>query len=277
MRPVGRLQWPFLLWMILFILAPWLYLAAMSFASRGIYGGLDWTFTTAGYWRSLDPIYLKILFRSLWLAFLTTVLCLFLGTLLAWYLATAPAKRRQALLALLCVPFFLNLVTRVYALRSIFGHDGILAGMFATFGIEIDLFALSQNQPLVLYGMVATYLPYLMFPVFVTLEKFDYAQVEAVYDLGGGSWRALRSVILPQITPALVTGALMVFVPAVGEYVIPDLLGGAKVMLVGNLITDQFLKARDWAFGAVLAVELMLLLGMIFWLLRRQTAEASRG
>lgn len=277
MKRVGRLQWPFLAWMIFFILAPWLYLAAASFASRGTYGGLEWTMSLDGYARSLDPIYLKILSRSLWLALLTTMLCLGLGTLLAWYLATAAASRRQALLALLCVPFFLNLVTRVYALRSIFGQEGILAGVFRALGVEADLFALSQNQPLVLYGMVATYLPYLMFPVFVTLEKFDYAQVEAVYDLGGGPWRALRSVILPQIRPALVTGALMVFVPAVGEYVIPDLLGGAKVMLMGNLITDQFLKARDWAFGAVLAVELMALLGMLFWLLRRQTSEAPRG
>jgi spermidine/putrescine transport system permease protein len=191
----------------------------------------------------------------------TTLACLFLSIGLAWHLATSPKSHRVRLFAILCVPFFINLIARVYALRSLFAHEGPVAFFIEAMGwTSIDLFALSQNSFLVFYGMIVTYLPFMLFPVFVAMDSFDFSQVEAVYDLGGGPWTALRKVILPQIMPALATGCMMVLVPATGEYVIPDLLGGAKVMLLGNLITDQFLKSRDWPFGAVLAIELMMIL-----------------
>jgi len=270
MSKLKFLQWPFLLWMSFFILFPSLYVIFLSFAVRGTYGGIVWSLGLQGYLRSLDPIFLQLLSRSLTLGALTTLICLVLGVSLSWYLASQSRQRRIQLFAWICIPFFINLVSRIYALRSVLGHDGPVAQFAGLLGFsEIDLFSISQNQYLVVYGMVATYLPYMLFPVFVSMESFDFSQVEAVYDLGGSAWLSLRKIILPQIAPALLAGSMMVFVPACGEYVIPDLLGGARVMLVGNLITDQFLRSRDWPFGAVIAVQLMVVLGMILVLLRK--------
>lgn len=274
MTKLKFLQWPFLLWMTFFILFPSLYVVFLSFAVRGTYGGIVWNFGFQGYLRSFDPIFLQLLFRSLKLGLLTTFICLILGISLSWYLATQTPRRRFQLFAWICIPFFINLVSRIYALRSVFGHDGPFAQMAAFLGFsQVDLFALSQNQYLVVYGMVVTYLPYMLFPIFVSMESFDFSQVEAVYDLGGSAWLSLRKIILPQISPALLAGSMMVFVPACGEYVIPDLLGGARVMLVGNLITDQFLRSRDWPFGAVIAVQLMIVLSMLLILLRKMLAR----
>lgn len=261
MGKLRLLKIPFLIWMTCLVLAPLLYVITLSLARRGTYGGVVWDFGLEGYWRSFDPIYLQIVLRSLQLGAVTTLVCLTLGVALAWHLATVPDSSRVRLFAILCVPFFINLIARVYALRSLFGQEGPVASCILWLGwTDVDLFSLSQNPALVTYGMIVTYLPFMLFPIFVAMDSFDYSQVEAVYDLGGGPWVALRQVILPQIMPALATGCMMVLVPAAGEYVIPDLLGGAKVMLLGNLITDQFLKSRDWPFGAVLAIELMVVL-----------------
>lgn len=261
---------PGLVWMLLFFAGPLFYLLALSFAQKGTYGGVEWVFNFENYRRSFDPLFLEIFFRSLFLAGSTTVFCLMIALPLTWALVTLPVRQRSFFLCLLVVPFLMNLITRVYALKTVVSFDGYLAEVLRfLLGPEFDALVLSQNQPLVFYGMIATYLPFMIFPIFVALEKFDFLQVEAAEDLGASSLQILFQILIPQLRPAIASGITMVFVPALGEFVIPDLLGGAKVMLAGNLITDQFLKSRDWPFGAALAVELILIMSVLTYLIFR--------
>jgi len=159
----------------------------------------------------------------------------------------------------------MNLIIRIYAIRFFVGFDGPLVQILQALSIPHDPYALSQNQFLVFYGMVSSYLPFMVFPLYGALEKFDFSLVEASYDLGGTPLQALWKILIPNTKTAIASGCLLVFVPTLGEFVIPDLLGGAKNMLAGNLITEQFLKARDWPFGSALSIVLILILTFTAW------------
>ena len=261
---------PALLWFLCFLLGPLLQVFYLSFKRRGTYGGVEDVVQLANYSRSLQPVYSQVLLESLLLAFVTALLCVLIAVPLAWGLTSLSESRKKAALTLLAVPFFMNLIARVYALKSFLHTEGPLVRILDFFGWTGDPTSLAQNYPLVLYGLVVTYLPFLLLPVWVQLEKTDPAFMEAALDLGETPWGAFRKVILPQLRPALASGLLLVIVPVLGEYVIPDLLGGAKTMLAGNLISEQFLKARDWPFGATLATELIVILGcmsfaLLYW------------
>nr|BFD67571.1 ABC transporter permease [Bdellovibrio sp. HAGR004] len=254
---------PAALWFAVFILLPVLIVVIVSFATRGTYGGLDWTWTLQNYSRAFSSTYLGIFLESFQLALLTTFICLVVGVLISWAMATTSPGMRQVYLMAMVLPFLTNLVIRIYAIRMFVGVEGPLQAGLSLAGVPFDPYALTQNKALVLYGMVTTYLPFMVLPVYGAFEKFDFSLVEAAQDLGAGIWRILFTVILPNLKMALWAGSLLVFIPSLGEYVIPDLLGGAKTMLYGNLITEQFLKSRDWPFGAALSVLMMiLLLGM---------------
>lgn len=254
---------PAALWFAVFILLPVLIVVIVSFATRGTYGGIDWTWTLQNYSRAFSSTYLGIFLESFQLALLTTFICLVVGVLISWAMATTSPGMRQVYLMAMVLPFLTNLVIRIYAIRMFVGVEGPLQAGLSLAGVPFDPYALTQNKALVLYGMVTTYLPFMVLPVYGAFEKFDFSLVEAAQDLGAGIWRILFTVILPNLKMALWAGSLLVFIPSLGEYVIPDLLGGAKTMLYGNLITEQFLKSRDWPFGAALSVLMMiLLLGM---------------
>ncbi|WP_374079262.1 ABC transporter permease [Bdellovibrio bacteriovorus] len=265
---------PALVWFLVFILAPLAIVVIVSFASRGTYGGIEWTFAFENYLRAVSPTYAGILFESLKLAVLTTVLCLVLGVLIAWAMATADSSVRRLYVLAMALPFLTNLVIRIYAIRVFVGVDGPLQGLLQFVGMPFDPFALTQNRFLVLYGMVTTYLPFMVLPLYGAFEKFDFSLVEAAQDLGAGVWKILFSVILPNLKKALWSGSLLVFIPSLGEYVIPDLLGGAKNMLYGNLITEQFLKSRDWAFGSALSVVMMVILLALVFVLQNKRRKA---
>lgn len=264
-----KLGWIPLIWFFIFLILPLLLVLVVSLQSRGPFGGIEWTWTLGNYSRSFQLVYFEIFVRSLALAGMTTVLCLFVGYPMAWAMATSSQKMRSLLLFLLALPFLMNLIIRVFSLRLLVGYDGPLQSALRHFEIAHNSFAFTQNQALVLVGMLTTYLPFMVFPLYAALEKFDYAQVEAIYDLGGGPWDAFFKVIVPGTRNALINGSLLVFIPAMGEFIIPDLLGGAKNMLIGNLITEQFLKARDWPFGAALSVLFVFSLLIIVWTVSR--------
>lgn len=253
-RLFKNLGWIPLSWFLFFLIAPLLLVLVVSFQSRGPFGGLEWTWTVSNYVRSFQSVYFEIFLRSLSLAGVTTLLCLFIGYPMAWAMATSAPHMRRLLLFLLAMPFLMNLIIRVFSLRLLVGYDGPVQTFLREVQIPHNAFVFTQNQLLVLIGMLTTYLPFMVFPLYAALEKFDYSQVEATYDLGGSPWVAFFKVILPGTKTAMINGSLLVFIPAMGEFIIPDLLGGAKNMLVGNLITEQFLKARDWPFGAALSV-----------------------
>lgn len=257
------------MWFVFFLLGPLVLILFTSFLKRGTYGGIDFEISVDSYTRIFSRTYWHIFWQSLKLSLLTTGICLVLAYPMAWFMATAKQSQRTFFLFLISVPFLVNLVIRVFAIRLIAGFDGPLVQVFQFLGISHDPYAFSQNQGLVIYGMVTSYLPFMIFPLLTALEKFDFALLEACADLGGSSGTALVKVLIPNTRKAIANGCLLVFVPTFGEFVIPDLLGGAKNMLIGNLITEQFLKARDWPFGSALSVVLMLILLIIALLIKR--------
>lgn len=262
-------------WFILFLFIPLLLVVTTAFLERGTYGGIRWVFTFENIARVFDPIYLRILWLSVRLAGLTALLCFFIALPMAMAMAAASARLRNILVFAIAVPFLTNLIIRIYAIKVLVGFDGPIMALLSALGIESNPFAFSQNAVLVFYGMVSTYLPFMVFPLYAALEKFDFSLVEAAQDLGASNRQILFHVVLPNIFPAIRGGLTLVFIPALGEFVIPDLLGGARTMLIGNLITEQFLKARDWPFGAALSLALLLLLA--FALLILQGMGKRRG
>lgn len=268
-----RLGWAPIVWLTLFITAPFLVTFVVSFMSKGAYGGIEVIPTLQNFSRVFDWVYLKIFSQSLKLAILTTSVCLILGFFIAWSMATASEQKRNFLLVLVLIPFLMNLIIRVYAIRTMVAYDGPMMSFLKWLGVEIDPFSFSQNQFLVFYGMVTSYLPFSVFPLYAAFEKFDFTLLEANSDLGGGHWDSIIRILIPGLRPAIISALLMVFIPTMGEYVIPDLLGGAKNLLIGNLITEQFLKARDWPFGAALSVALVFILTLFSLLLLKNSEK----
>lgn len=269
------LGWISVGWYVLFLLGPLVLVTVTSFATRGTYGGIDWLFGTENFVRTFDSLYLSILVRSLFLAAATTLACFAIGLPIALAMATASSAARSVYVLALAIPFLTNLVIRVCAIKTFMAYDGPLATMLTGLGVAFDPYTLSQNTPLVAFGMISTYLPFMVFPLFAALEKFDFSLVEAAQDLGAHFGSILVRVVLPILRGPIVAGCLLVFIPAMGEFLIPDLLGGAKTMLVGNLISEQFLKARDWPFGSSLSVVLMVILSLVIVFARK--FEKERG
>lgn len=244
-------------WMFFFLLVPTIIILIYSFLKKGLYGGVEWEFTFQNYVRAADPLYLKIVWDSLKLAVLTAVLCLIVGFPVAYVLATVKNPWRTILMILLVIPFWTNMVVRTYAIKILLGDQGPLNHLLMNWGLISEPIPFANSYASVLFGMVTNYLPFMVLPLYVSLEKFDFSLLEAGRDLGASSWQTLSRILLPLTRPGIVTGFLLVFTPALGEFLIPDLLGGARTMLIGNLIIDQFLKMRDWPFGSALSIVLM--------------------
>jgi spermidine/putrescine transport system permease protein len=275
-KELNVLGYPALFWFLFFLVIPLFLVIILSFLSRGTYGNIEWAFQFGNYIRVIDSTYLKIILQSFKLSISTSILCFLLGYPVAWAMATASAPIRSLLTLAIAIPFFTNLIIRVYALRIFLGIDGPLQKLLINLGFEIDPFSFSQNPSLVLYGMVTTYLPFMVFPLFAALEKFDFSLVEAAYDLGASSIQVLYSILIPNTRAAIASGLILVFVPCLGEFVIPDLLGGAKTMLAGNLITEQFLKSRNWPFGSALSVVLIAMLVVIPFAIRKSVGGSKK-
>ncbi|WP_372797707.1 ABC transporter permease [Pontiella sp.] len=264
-RGIGFVS-PGFIWSLIFLVIPCLSLFIVSFASRGDYGQIEWNFTIdnmrrlAGFgffgW-SADN--LLIVWRSILVAVVTTFLCVVLSYPLAFFLASRPDKTRTIWLALLLIPFWTNLVIRTYAWFLALAPNMPLSLLLQNIG------AIEPGQPLypstfaVYLGMVSMFLPFVALPLYTAVEKMDWALVEAAHDLYASRWRVFRHAILPQTMPGLSVGITLTLVPAMGMFVVPDMLGGSRYMLIGNLIQQQFGTSRDWPFGAALSLVLMLL------------------
>ncbi len=246
-------------WFLFFLLVPMGFVLLDSFAHRGTYGGVVFEqLDFSNFARAFDPIYASILLKSLKLAAVTTVLCLLFGLPMAWVLAISPKSVRNWLLLAVVVPFWTNFIVRVYAIKVLLGHEGPIQALVRALQLPLLPESIASGPFAVQLGMVTNYLPFLVLPLWVSIEKFDFTLLEAARDLGASRWSSFRRVLLPQIKPGLISGMTFVFTPALGEFVIPDLLGGARTMLIGNLVTEQFLRARDWPFGAALSMLLVM-------------------
>ncbi len=258
LRRPPLLALPAMGWFMWFLLIPLGFVVVYSLSTKGLYGGVVYHFTFENYQRATDWIYLRIFWSSVKLATLTAFSCLVIGYPMAYVMATASLRVRSALLVLVVIPFWTNFVVRAYAIKLLFGEAGPINEFALAFGLIHEPIVFANSDLSVWVGMVTNYLPFMVLPLYVALEKFDFSLLEAAKDLGAPGWKILLKVLIPMTKPGIITGTIFVFTPALGEFVIPDLLGGAKTMLMGNLITDQFVKTRDWPFGSALSMLMIL-------------------
>lgn len=275
MRSSRWLSAPALLWFGAFLVGPLAVVFALSFARRATYGGVEWTFSAENYLRVFDSQIVAIVGRSLGLAVLTGLVCVLVGLLVAWAMVTASPRARRLWFALIAIPFMTNLVIRVYAVKAFVGLDGPVQSMLHLLGVEFDGFALTANPTLVAYGMLTSYLPFAVLPLYAAFERFDFALLEAARDLGANSWQQFRRIVMPLMAKPSLAAFGLVTIPCLGEFVIPDLLGGARTMLLGNLITEKFLKARDWPSGAALSMAVMMFFILLVLVARFSWARVS--
>jgi len=250
---------PTLLYLLIFLIIPMILVVVISFLTRGTYGNIEYRFNVDNYSRLIDPLYLRILLYSMWVAGLTTVITILIGYPLAYYIARANPRQRSLLLFLILVPFWTNFIIRIYAWIMILRTEGILNNLLISLGVINFPLDILYSPLAVQIGMVYEFLPFMVLPLYTSLEKIENAQLEAAADLGARPWRAFFRVTFPLSVPGIVAGSILVFIPAMGMFVVPDLMGGAKTMLVGNLIRNQFLTARDWPFGSAASMLLLLL------------------
>jgi spermidine/putrescine transport system permease protein len=253
------------LYLLIFMILPLIIVVALSFLKRGSYGEIIYQASISNYTRLFDTLYLKILLYSLRVGLETMIITLLVGYPMAYYIARAPARQRSLLLFLILLPFWTNFIIRIYAWIMILRSGGFLNSFLLWVGIIHEPLNILYTPTAVLIGMVYEFLPFMVLPLYTSLEKIEQAQLEAAADLGAPPWKAFFRVTLPLSVPGMIAGTILVFIPAMGMFVVPDLMGGAKTVLIGNVIRNQFLTARDWPFGAAVSMILMLLT-MVFTL-----------
>jgi spermidine/putrescine transport system permease protein len=248
---------PGALYLAVFFVAPMLLVVLFSVLEPTPGGGVRAALTLANYRRALDPLYLSVLGRSAWLALLTTALALALAYPAAWAIRASAPGRRGLLLALVIIPSWMNLLVKNYAWIVILRRQGVLNTLLQTLGVIDQPLPLLFNQGAVLIGLLHTHLPFMVLPLYVALDRMDWSLVEAARDLGADRWAAFRRVVVPQTLGGVAVGCTLVFIPTLGAFVTPDLLGGPESLMVGTLIESQLLQARNWPFASALAVLLM--------------------
>ncbi|MDH3474197.1 MAG: ABC transporter permease [Rhodospirillales bacterium] len=273
-----------------FFLGPLAIMALFSLLEPGLYGGVEWTYYHWNYGRILgwadglieefDPVYLVIFLRSLKLALITVALCLIACYPVAFWVSRLPERWKNVFLFLITLPFFASLIVRLYAWVMILKPSGALNQVLMALGLIDVPLEIIFTERAVITGMVYVMVPFMFLPLYASVEKLDRSLLEASHDLGATRTQTFLRVILPLTLPGIVGGSIIVFIPSLGNFIVPDVLGGAKVMMVGNLVEQQFLYARNWPFGAALAMMIMatVLLLMLFYVtlvLRRADDDQS--
>jgi spermidine/putrescine transport system permease protein len=242
--------------MIILFLAPLAIIFAYSLLTRGVYGGIALPWTRENYQRLADSIYLGILWRSVWIAAVSTGLCLTLGFPLALFISRS-GKPKNLYLSLVMLPFWTSFLVRTYAWMFLLRDTGLINTLLEKLGVIHAPLPLLYNNGAVILGLVYGYLPFMVLPLYATLERLDRNLLEAAADLGARPWSTLTRVVIPLCAPGFRAGAILVFIPCLGAYLTPDLLGGGKSVMIGNLIQNQFTTARDWPFGSAVSLALM--------------------
>ena len=271
---------PGMAWITVFLVLPLVAIACISLLSRGTYGEIERPFTLENYKRlvgfglfGFDPLYPRIILRSLMLGAGTAALCSLAALPIAFFIAGMPARAKGLALTLIVIPFWTNLLIRTYAWQILLAPHSALAGIAAALGFIEPGQALYPGAFAVYIGMVCDYLPFLVLPLYASVEKIDWSMAEAASDLGANGAGVFRHAILPQVMPGLIAGILLVFIPAMGQFVIPDLLGGAKTVMLGNAVAQQFGSSRDWPFGSAIAFFGMGVVMLGLWAYARLAGE----
>ncbi len=259
----------------LLVLAPLVIIVIYSFLSRAKFGvGVKWTFDVTPYLdllyseslaggRSFDPTYLQIILNSFWYSLITTLVCIVLSIPIAVWMATRPPAWRTALVFIVTIPFWTSLLIRTYAFVIILNDNGPINGSLQFLGVIGSPIGMLYTPFATVVGLVYSFLPFMILPIYASAERFDFRLAEAAYDLGASRWTVLRRIVLPSIRPGVIAGSLLVFIPALGSFLAPELLGGGKTSMIANVIAAQFGASRNWPFGAALSVLLLVIAMLI--------------
>ncbi|WP_187374881.1 spermidine/putrescine ABC transporter permease PotB [Vibrio cholerae] len=252
-------------WLVLFVLIPNLMIIGTSFLTRDEANLIKFAFTFENYTRLLDPLYGKVMLHSFYMAIVATLICLVIGYPFAYIVAKMPEKWRPFMLFLIIVPFWTNSLIRTYGLKIVLGTQGILNQALMSLGLIDAPLRIMFIETAVMIGLVYILLPFMILPLYSAIEKLDGTYIEAARDLGANKFQTLVRVILPLTMPGIIGGCLLVLLPALGMFYIADLLGGAKNLLIGNVIKSQVLNARDWPFGAATSIALTLAMAIMLY------------
>ena len=262
---------PGLIYLVALVLAPLIIILIYSFLSRAKFGvGVRWEFTAQPYIelfyseslsgeRSFDPTYLQIFFNSVLYSLATAIICLVLSIPIALWIATRPQKWRTLLVFLVTIPFWTSLLIRTYAFVIILNDNGPINGTLTGLGILSEPISMLYTPFATVVGLVYSFLPFMILPIYASAERFDFRLAEAAYDLGATKGRVLRRIVLPAVRPGIIAGLILVFIPALGSFLAPELLGGGKTLMIANVIAAQFGASRNWPFGAALSVMVLVL------------------
>ncbi len=246
-------------WLLLFFLVPLAMVVLVSFGQRGDAGQVIYDWTLENYTRLADSLYLRIFARSLMIALVNTALCLLFGYPLAYFIARQRHRWRSTLLLLVLIPFWTNFLVRTYAWIIILRKTGLINALLQGLGLIAQPLQLFPSSGAVTLGLFYGYLPFMVLPLYAAIERLDFSLVEAAQDLGANALQAFRRIVLPLTAPGILAGSIIVFIPSIGAYVTPELLGGAKTSMIGNVLQQQFLTVRNWPFGSAMGLILMLI------------------
>ncbi|GAA4885639.1 spermidine/putrescine ABC transporter permease PotB [Ferrimonas pelagia] len=281
MKVNNRLKWFSIglltTWLVIFVLFPNLMVIAVSFMTPDLRELIRPEFSVEGYLRLLDPLYLDVLIHSLYLAGFATLLCLLVGYPAAWIIAHTSKRMQAFLLFLIIVPFWTNSLIRTYAMKVILGNRGIVNKTLMEIGLIDSPIRMLYNESAVIMALVYILLPFMILPLYSSIEKLPRNYLEAAKDLGSGPLRTFRTIVWPLTLPGVISGCLLVFLPALGMFYIADLLGGAGNLLIGNIIRDQILVTRNWPFGAALSVTLIAMMAVMLWAYHRALKAMQGG
>ena len=248
-------------WLLVFFVLPLGFLFVMSFSEKAVINGemsiTDYDYLTgfANYLRSLESLYVQIMWKSIWISALATVLCLVTAYPIAFGICFAPERWKPILLLFVVLPFWINLLIRTYALIAVFRTQGYVNVALGIVGL--GPYDMLYNNFAVIFGLVYVYMPFMVLPLYATIERLDKSFLEASLDLGASQFSTFLKITIPLTMPGIITGIILVFIPCLGSFLTPDLLGGANAVMIGNVIERQFKAANDWPFGSALSFMLM--------------------
>ena len=251
---------PGLIFLAVFAAFPVISMLFMSVLTAGRFGGVTTPFTLDNFVRATDQTFLKVIFTSILIAAATAILSLLIGFPTALFISRLTRKWQVILIIAIILPYWTNFLVRTYAWLVLLNNEGIINKFLKNIGLISQPIEMLYTPFAVIIGMTYLYLPLMILPIYAALEKVDKNLVEASLDLGSSAWKSLRTVSIPLAMPGILIGLIFVFVPSMGNFVVPELLGGGKTVMIGNLVRDQFLKARDWPFGATFALVLTIIL-----------------
>ena len=260
---------PVSVWMVLFVTIPMLYIIFVSFMSRGVFGDIVYEFSLESYQTLLDSIYFKVIVKSLQVALFTTVACLLLGYPFAYYIARKPPEVASKLIMLIMIPFWTNSLMRLNSWLLLFQTSGPVNTFLQWAGITSEPVTFIYTDPLVMLGLVTNMLPFAVLPLYSTIEKLQNSLLEASSDLGATPRQTFFRITLPLTFPGIFSAVILVFIPSLGIYTVSDMLGGGKVLYIGNIIKNQFGAIRNWPLGAALSVLLLVITGLLIFLSTR--------